>query len=144
MATIWYIFKKEYTSSQLFPLKQPHICWRLSLSSHTCQCYYLVLFMSKPLSGGLLKERTSQDSSFCAWKCYTNPQAIVSQRQQRYLTVGFLWRAPTAQSHDNGCIGQLSLHTVFPDAVQNIEGKVNVQVTKEYNTAAILRDERAS
>lgn len=50
-------------------------------------------------------------------------------------------RASTAQAHDHGREGQLALHTVLADAVQDVGREVDVQVTQEDDAAGVLEVE---
>lgn len=52
-----------------------------------------------------------------------------------------MWRASAAKSHDNGSKSESSLHAVLPDAFQDVERKVDVQITQEYNAVAVLWEE---
>lgn len=54
------------------------------------------------------------------------------------LTVGLPWGAATAQPHDDGRVGQLPLHAVLPDAVQDIGREMDVQVAEEHDTVPVL------
>lgn len=54
------------------------------------------------------------------------------------LTIRLLWRAAAAEPHDDGCESQASLHTVLPDALQDVEREVDVQVAQEHNAVAVL------
>lgn len=54
------------------------------------------------------------------------------------LTIRLMWRASTAKSHDNGSKSESSLHAVLPDAFQDVERKVDVQITQEHNAVAVL------
>lgn len=54
------------------------------------------------------------------------------------ITVGVPWRAPAAQAHDHRRKGQLALHTVLADAIQDIGREVDVQVAEENDAAGIL------
>lgn len=54
------------------------------------------------------------------------------------LTIRLLWRAAAAEPHDDGRESQASLHTVFPDALQDVEREVDVQVAQEHNAVTVL------
>lgn len=54
------------------------------------------------------------------------------------VTVGVSWPAPAAQAHDHRGKGQLALHAVLADAVQDIGGEVDVQVAEENDAARVL------
>lgn len=54
------------------------------------------------------------------------------------VTIRLQRRATTAQPHDDGSKRKASLHAVLPDAFQNVERKVDVQVTQKHNTVAVL------
>lgn len=54
------------------------------------------------------------------------------------LTMWVPWRAPTAQTHDHRGEGQLALHTMLADAVQDVRWEVDVQITKENDAAGVL------
>ena len=53
-------------------------------------------------------------------------------------TVGLQGGAATAQSHDDGGEGQTALHTVLSDALQDVGGEVDVQVTQEHDAVVVL------
>lgn len=57
------------------------------------------------------------------------------------VTIGLLWRTAAAESHDDGSESKASLHTVLPDALQDVEREVDVQITKEHNAVTILQEE---
>lgn len=50
-------------------------------------------------------------------------------------------RAAAAESHDDGGEGESSLHTVLPDALQDVQREVDVQVAQEHDAVAVLREE---
>lgn len=54
------------------------------------------------------------------------------------LTMWVPRRAPTAQTHDHRGEGQLALHTMLSDAVQDVRWEVDVQVTEENDAAGVL------
>lgn len=60
---------------------------------------------------------------------------------QQGLTVRVRRRAPAAQAHDHRCEGQLALHAVFADAVQDVGGEMDVQIAEENDAAGILEVE---
>lgn len=57
------------------------------------------------------------------------------------LTIGLLRRAAAAESHDDGREGEASLHAVLPDALQDVEREVDVQVAQEHDAVAVLQEE---
>lgn len=57
------------------------------------------------------------------------------------VTIRLLWRTAAAESHDNGSKSKAPLHTVLPDAFQDVEREVDVQITKEHNAVTILQRE---
>lgn len=57
------------------------------------------------------------------------------------ITIRLLWGTATAESHDNGSKSKASLHTVLPDAFQNVEREVDVQITQKHNAVTILQEE---
>lgn len=48
-------------------------------------------------------------------------------------------RAAAAESHDDGREGEASLHAVLPDALQDVEREVDVQVAQEHDAVAVLQ-----
>lgn len=58
------------------------------------------------------------------------------------LTIGLPGGAATAQPHDDGSVGQLPLHAVLPDAVQDIGREMDVQVTQEHDAVLVLGRDR--
>lgn len=52
-----------------------------------------------------------------------------------------MWRAAAAESHDDGREGQASLHAVLPDALQDVEREVDVQVAQEHDAVVVLLEE---
>ncbi|KAF3854603.1 hypothetical protein F7725_022658 [Dissostichus mawsoni] len=58
-----------------------------------------------------------------------------------FVTIGLPWRTAAAESHDDGSESEASLHTVLPDALQDVEREVDVQITKEHNAVTILQEE---
>lgn len=58
----------------------------------------------------------------------------------RHVTIRLQRRASAAEPHDDGSKSQASLHTVLPDALQDVERKVDVQVTQEHNAVTILQE----
>lgn len=56
------------------------------------------------------------------------------------LTVGLPRGAAAAQPHDDGRVGQLPLHAVLPDAVQDVGGEMDVQVAEEHDAVPVLRE----
>lgn len=59
-----------------------------------------------------------------------------------FVTIGLPWRTAAAESHDDGSESEASLHTVLPDALQDVEREVDVQITKEHNAMTILQEEK--
>lgn len=57
------------------------------------------------------------------------------------VTVGLPRGASAAESHDDGSESQAPLHAVLPDALQDVERKVDVQVTQEHDAVAVLQEE---
>ena len=57
------------------------------------------------------------------------------------LTIRLLWWTAAAESHDNRCKSKTSLHTVLPDALQDVEREVDMQITQEHNAVAILQEQ---
>lgn len=57
------------------------------------------------------------------------------------VTIRLLGRTATAESHDNGSKSKASLHTVLPDAFQDVEREVDVQITQKHNAVTILQEE---
>lgn len=57
------------------------------------------------------------------------------------LTVGLQRRAATAESHHDGGKGQAALHAVFPDALQDVGGEVDVQVAQKHDAVAVLGEQ---
>lgn len=49
-----------------------------------------------------------------------------------------MWRAAAAESHDDGSKGEASLHAVLPDALQDVEREVDVQIAQEHDAVAVL------
>lgn len=64
------------------------------------------------------------------------------------LTVGLPGGAAAAQPHDDGSVGQLALHAVLADAVQDVGREMDVQVAQEHDAVLVLggagRSERNS
>lgn len=58
----------------------------------------------------------------------TGTRASLRAGRVERLTIGLLRRAAAAESHDDGREGEASLHAVLPDALQDVEGEVDVQV----------------
>lgn len=50
-------------------------------------------------------------------------------------------RAAAAESHDDGREGEAPLHAVLPDALQDVEREVDVQITQEHDAVAVLQEE---
>lgn len=80
----------------------------------------------------------------CAMEQIKNMAAALLLHEHRCMspcvcvTVGLLRRAATAESHDDGSKSKTSLHAVLPDAFQDVERKVDVQITQEYNAVTVL------
>lgn len=58
-----------------------------------------------------------------------------------HVTIRLMWRTAAAESHDNGSKSEASLHTVLPDAFQDVEREVDVQITQEHDAVTILQEE---
>lgn len=54
------------------------------------------------------------------------------------VTIRLVWRAAAAESHDDGSECESSLHAVLPDAFQDVERKVDVEITQEHNAVTVL------
>lgn len=54
------------------------------------------------------------------------------------VTIGLQWRASAAEPHDDGSESEASLHAVLPDALQDVQRKMDVQVTQEHDAVTIL------
>ena len=50
-------------------------------------------------------------------------------------------RTAAAESHDDGGESEASLHAVLPDALQDVEREVDVQITQEHDAVTILQEE---
>lgn len=57
------------------------------------------------------------------------------------VTIRLPWRTAAAESHDNGGKSKASLHAVLPDAFQDVEREVDVQITQEHDAVTILQEE---
>lgn len=57
------------------------------------------------------------------------------------VTIRLQWGTAAAESHDNGSEGEAFLHTVLPDALQDVEREVDVQITEEHDAVAVLQEE---
>lgn len=74
------------------------------------------------------------DCSYCS--CINTDVAVGINL---FITIRLLWRTATAKSHDNGSKSKASLHAVLPDAFQDVEREVDVQITQEHDAVTILQ-----
>lgn len=65
----------------------------------------------------------------------------VIHREKCSFTIGLQRRASAAEPHDDGGESEASLHAVLPDALQDVERKMDVQVTQEHDAVAVLEEE---
>lgn len=57
------------------------------------------------------------------------------------VTIRLVWRTAAAESHDDGGEREASLHAVLPDALQDVEREVDVQITQEHDAVTILQEQ---
>ena len=57
------------------------------------------------------------------------------------VTIRLVWRTAAAEPHDDGSKSEASLDTVLPDAFQDVEREVDVQITEEHDAVTILQEE---
>lgn len=55
-------------------------------------------------------------------------------------TFGVEWCSPTVQSHDYWSKSHVSLHSVFPDGINDEGREGDVEVTKKHNAVLVLRE----